>query len=129
MSDATTHVGEFRREGDVWEAQARDIPAVHTFGRSLAAARGHLRDAIALWLDVPVESITVEVAVRFDNPELDDAVTAAMEARRAAEAAAKVTQDTARALYAHGMTYRDIATALGISHQRVGQLVPDQQAS
>lgn len=128
MSDVTTYVGEFHREGDVWEAQARDIAGAHTFGKTLTAARDYLREAIAVWLDVPLDSVIVTVTVPFASHGTDNAVRVATQARQDAERAARTAQesliDAVLALVNEdGLSYRDAAAVLGVSHQRVNQVM------
>jgi predicted RNase H-like HicB family nuclease len=129
----TTYVGIFQREGDVWEADARDVPGVHTFGKTLAKAQHYLRDALALWFDVPLETVDVEVQVRFDKPDIEDLVHATIQARRQVErdavAAARLLREAATQLVAAGLSYRDAGIALGVSHQRIDQLIADREAS
>ena len=121
----TNYVGEFWREGDVWEARARDYEGIHTFGRTLVKAQYYLHEAIAAWFDVPMEQVTVSVVVLVDG--LAEQVSEAVAARRElAEHATRVSAQlttTALALMLAGLSQREIAVALGLSHQRVQQLL------
>ncbi|MDZ7732497.1 MAG: hypothetical protein U5R31_04730 [Acidimicrobiia bacterium] len=56
---------------------------------------------------------------------LEDTVPVREEAERAAEAAAQATIEAVRSLTDQGLSRRDIADLLGISYQRVQQLVAE----
>jgi predicted RNase H-like HicB family nuclease len=134
MADmSTTYVGLFHREGRAWVAEARDVPQAHTFGTTLSNTREHLREALAVYLDVPTSAVEIEVQVRFDQPHIDDLLHATVQARRQAERDAQVAADLLRRaateLVAAGLSYRDAGITLGVSHQRIDQLVGDRQAS
>lgn len=113
-----------------WLAELEEIPEVHTFGRTLGKAREYLVDALASWLDVPVDK--VRDRVEFHMPELPDhvheTVQRALAERAIAEAVNKVAGDlvgqasVALVDEAH-LSMRDAAEILGLSHQRVQQLV------
>ena len=122
-----TYNGDFHREGDVWVAEVREVPQAHTYGRTLARTRAHLREALALVLDVDEDSFELAVSVQLDGG-VGDLVELAAAARRhadeLAEQARLATEEAAFALV-HGakLSRRDAAVALGMSYQRVDQLV------
>jgi predicted RNase H-like HicB family nuclease len=113
-----------------WLVEIEEIPGVHTFGKTLGKAREYLLDALALWLDVPVESIREQV--EFRPPPLpagiEDWVWKAIAEREIAEVVTQLaghsmtTASVSLVREAH-MSMRDAAVILGISHQRVQQLV------
>lgn len=84
------------------------------------------RDAISLMLEVPVDSFDVEVVENHDPPTqevIDDILSI-----REAVAAMKLetgnkTRDAVLALHESGYPQRDIGRMVGISHQRVAQLL------
>src|SRR5690349_2467108 len=49
VAELKTYTGDFHREGDVWVAEVREVPQAHTYGRTLARTKEHLRDALALF--------------------------------------------------------------------------------
>jgi predicted RNase H-like HicB family nuclease len=123
------YAGDFHREGDVWVAEVREVPQAHTYGRTLARTKEHLRDALALLLDVPID--TVDITVHIDGvgeaTELVDiAIRARQQAERLNEEARQATSRAAIALVRiANLSFRDAGAALGMSHQRVEQLVSE----
>lgn len=123
----TAYIGEFWREGDVWEARVRGVEGIHTFGRTLAKAQHYLREAIAAWFDIPMENMEVTPVLLVGSPELTQQVNAVIAARieledRSTEVAQQLV-GVARALTQAGLSQRDVAAALGLSHQRVHQIL------
>jgi predicted RNase H-like HicB family nuclease len=105
-----------------------ELPGCHTQGRTLARARGRIREAIALWLDVDETELTVADDVRLPEPARQAVATARQarqHAQQAREAALGATRKAARVLVHGGLSTRDAAELLGISHQRVAQLVAE----
>jgi predicted RNase H-like HicB family nuclease len=123
------YTGDFHREGDVWVAEVREVPQAHTYGRTLARTKEHLRDALALFLDVPIDS--VDITVHIDGVgEATELVDAAINARQHAERLnEEARQATSRAVIAlvrvAKLSLRDAGAALGMSHQRVEQLLSE----
>jgi hypothetical protein len=103
-----------------------------TQSRSLAEAEDMVRDYIAVMNGVPERSFNVEITPEVGGG-LDEAVRAAREAVRSAEAArrsaALASRSIATRLRAAGLTGRDIAVVLGVSAQRVSQLLRDTTPS
>jgi len=112
-----------------WMAHFEGLP-IHTSGRSLGRVKQYAQEALALHLDVAEEA--VEDRVVFRRPRFPQAVEEALEdaerARSTADIAsaqaAKARAAAARALVqdAH-LSLRDAAEVLGLSHQRVQQLL------
>jgi predicted RNase H-like HicB family nuclease len=106
-----------------------ELPGCHTQGRTLARARERIREAIALWVDADEAELTIADDVRLPEPARQ-AVARAREARQQAqqaqEAALAATRKAVRVLVHDGrLSTRDAAELLGISHQRVAQLVAE----
>src|SRR5215469_16654645 len=95
-----------------------------TQSRSLAEAEGMVRDYISLMRGVPDGSFDVEITPEVGGG-LDQAVREARDAVRDAEASRMV----AARLQAAGLTGRDIATVLGVSAQRVSQLLRETRST
>lgn len=97
-----------------------------TQARSLADVEPWARDLIATYLDIPTDSFDVDVQIELPDSvryHLDLAAKLRREASDAQTAAAEEYRRAAAELKDAGLTVRDIGAALGISHQRVQQLV------
>lgn len=97
-----------------------------TQARNLDEVEPTARDLIALWLDVPADSFAVDVQVELPGSVRHHLELAAKLRREAADAQAGAAEEYRRAateLKSGGLTMRDIGKALGISYQRVHQLV------
>jgi predicted RNase H-like HicB family nuclease len=115
------------RSGKWWAAHVPEVTGVHTQARRLEQVEAEAREAIALMLDVEPESISVRV-----EPRLPDDVSALVAAVAAAHAAAEDAQvkereaahEAARALIVDlGLPQRDAGKILGVTHQRVQQIL------
>jgi predicted RNase H-like HicB family nuclease len=117
-------VYERDRESDAWLVHIKGIPGCHTHGRTLRQAEERIREALALWLDREPEGL--EIAPEWPR-ELVDIGAEVAEARAAAmvcaQRAGEATATAARKLVRMGLSRRDTADVLGISHQRVQQLL------
>jgi len=114
------------REGSNWLVELSEEPRVHTFARTLAKAEEHIRDASALWFekddvplkhvyrDLPLETSEIVWTAREARSELASAEERALEATRAG---------ANRLMDGAGLSLRDAAHLLGISHQRLHQIV------
>jgi predicted RNase H-like HicB family nuclease len=117
-------VFERDRESDAWLVHIKGIEACHTYGRTLRQAEVRIREALAAWLDREPD----ELVITPQWPEeLVKVATEVSAARRGADkashdAAAKTTRAVKR-LERMGLSRRDAADVLGISHQRVQQLL------
>jgi len=126
VTDSYTAVFERDDEG-YWLVELAEEPRVHTYGRTLAKARVHIRDATALWFEVDPAAVVLVEDVRLPHPVRASVDRARGERARAQElqqAAAGATREAARALVGEGhLSVRDAADVLGLSHQRVQQLL------
>lgn len=112
-----------------WMADIEGLP-VHTWGRSLGRVKEYAHEALAAHLDLTVadvQSFIVFRTPRLPAPVMDalgSAEQARTEADNAAARAAETKAAAAGALVrdAH-LSMRDAAEILGISHQRVQQLL------
>jgi hypothetical protein len=109
-----------------WMADIEGLP-VHTWGRSLGRVKEYAHEALAAHLDVTASDLEGHIVFRTPQlPEraLDNAEQARTEADVAAERAAKAKAAAAGALvHDVHLTMRDAAEILGVSHQRVQQLL------
>jgi len=127
MSRAT-YTAVCDRAGDWWVIQVDPAPRKHvvTQARRLGQIDRTARDAVALLLQVAPDSFDLVVDIRLPGSVrqlIDRATELRKEAALASEAAAQAMTDAARALLGGGLTMREAGQVLGLSHQRVLQLV------
>lgn len=59
----------FQRDDEgYWLVELAEEPRVHTYGRTLAKARDHIRDATALWFEVAPEEVVFVEDIRLPAP-------------------------------------------------------------
>jgi len=128
---AVTYTSVAYQEADVWVVQNEQLPGAISQVTRLDSAELAQREAIAFVLDIPVEKVSVTIAART-TPRMDARVATAIALReeaRAKEAEAKIMRvRIARDLEKQGYTMRDIGVILGVSHQRVHQIVRKRAA-
>jgi predicted RNase H-like HicB family nuclease len=118
MTRSKRYIAGYERdpESDAWLVRIKGIPGCHTYGRTLRQAEGRIREALGAWLDCDPDGL-----------EIEDAATEVSEARNSASTAAQragiATTKAAKKLDRMGLSRRDTAEVLGISHQRVQQLL------
>lgn len=112
-----------------WMADIEGLP-VHTWGRTLGKVKEYAHEALAVHLDVDVADVRGQLV--FRKPQLPQTVLEAIQKAEAArgEADTAVARAAeARAAAAHALvreahlSMRDAAEVLGVSHQRVQQLL------
>jgi predicted RNase H-like HicB family nuclease len=121
-----TYVAIYERDrnDDAWKVRIEGLAGCQTYGRSLRQAQRRIRDALALWLDRDPDSLTVQDKLPSELAELARKVNQARaEAARAETKAQSQVERAARVLTARGLSRRDAAELLGLSHQRVQQLL------
>lgn len=120
-----------RDESGWWVAQVKEVPAALTQGRTIVEARRRIREALALALD---DDRKAENATLVDDVKLPADARRALESARAARQRLEVETENAQArteiavqklIKKLGLSMRDAGELLGISHQRVQQLVHD----
>ena len=115
-----------RGDGPVWVLQCLEHPGAISETRRLAEAPALMREAISWVADVPEADVEVDV-----QPVLPGEVSNDLERLRAGVAAMKSCQKdvgvlssrVAASLRAEGLTGVDVAAVLGVSPQRVSQLL------
>ena len=127
---STYHVAYERDESGWWVASVREVRGCHTQGRTVDEARRRIREAMDLFVD-DARSAKLVDDVKLPAPAAKAIrlyttlrKRADMEDRRAALAARRAVR-----LLRGGklkMSARDAARLLGVSHQRVHQLVHDK---
>lgn len=116
------------RDEDVWLARVPSVRGCHTWGRSIDQTLTRTLEALSLFVG-PVGSAALEPDLRIPDAWRADAERARRLRRRAIEAheaAADALRSAIWQLDAAGLSRRDIAHLLGVSHQRVQQLLQDR---
>jgi len=115
-----------RDDNDTWIADIPSVPGCHTFGRTIREARRMIRDALSLLVD---DAWTAEFDEEIVLPEdAENAVRQSQEARQRltadqAEAVRRNREAAEKLVRELGMPLRDAADLLGLSHQRIQQLL------
>lgn len=115
-----------RRIGGWWALDVDGEPGVHSQVRRIDQAEEMARDAISGVLDIAPDSFEIVVAPEVPAAAralVGKATEARSQAARAQDAAAQLTRDAAQHLVERGLTVRDAGVLLGVSHQRIAQLV------
>jgi predicted RNase H-like HicB family nuclease len=115
-----------------WNVVVPNVKGCHTSGRSLSEARRNALDVIVTCairddLDVKKVEREAELEEEIDLPAktqrlLDHAKVARAALETAEHVAAAATKAAVDALVAVGLSMRDVADLVGISHQRVQQV-------
>ena len=131
MTEGVAHRVVFERDDNRrWFVHCSDLPGAHSHGRTLASARFNIREAIALVLDI-AESSDIDLVedIRLSDPVLQESVEQARQLRHRAigleQQARSATLEAIErsAVSDTALSLRDLADLLGLSHQRVQQLV------
>lgn len=126
MTRTKNYIAVYERdsESDAWLVHVKTIPECHTYGRTLRQAEARIREALALWLDREPAGFEITPEWPRELNELATKVSCARrEAAESARAAGAATTKAAKKLDRIGLSRRDTADVLGISHQRVQQLL------
>ncbi|HEX9645334.1 MAG TPA: type II toxin-antitoxin system HicB family antitoxin [Acidimicrobiia bacterium] len=118
---------EAMRSGDWWAITVPQLPGVFSQAKRIDQIAERAREAIALMLDVDedeVGDIELHVTPPAAAKELLDALRAvSVAADEAATEAARLRRQVAEALRDEGLPMRDVGEFIGVSHQRVSQLL------
>jgi len=124
MTKRKTYTAEVARDGSWWYVHVPEI-GHSTQAKRLEKVEHMVRDLIALAEDVPKDSFGVEVHVRL--PEVQALLDAALKARARLQStqrqAHEATLAAAVALRGTGLPLRDVGDLLGLTHQRIAQLM------
>ncbi len=118
-----------RDERGWWVASVRGVRGCHTQGRTLEQARRRVREALGLFVK-DADTADLVAQIRLPQPARR-AVTRGLTARQRANQerakALKSLREAMRALTRMGLSRRDTGELLGLSHQRIQQLVGAQR--
>lgn len=122
-----TYTVTARRTGDWWALEVPDVPGAYSQCKRLGQAPDLAREAIALVLDKDEADIdvTVEPQLPVEMAELVDSIHRAREAmekivREAQQVQVMAIHDLVNECH---LSYRDVGQIVGISHQRVSQVL------
>ncbi len=122
-----TYTARLEREKDGrWTVELEEEPRVHTWGKTVEQALARMREASALWFGTgedEIELVPRPVLPKTTSKTVEQARQARKQARNADRLAVEQTRKAAAALTGRGISMRDAAVILGISHQRVHQLL------
>lgn len=132
----TEYTSHAHREAGWWIVQNDQHPGAISQVRRLDHAAEVQREAIAFVAGVARDDVEVSVRAELEPTlarSLDEATALRAEAREKEARALALRRSIALALAADGMGIRDIGVVLGLSYQRVHQLLheqgPDARAS
>lgn len=116
----------YERDPDgTWIVEVKEARHCHTYGDSLSRARAKIRTALALWFDDAARAQITD-DVRLPAPvkhQIHSYREARAAADRAAEKASQSSREAVRLLRKLGISTRDAAEVMGLSQQRIAQLV------
>ena len=124
VEEVTDYTAIAQREGKWWVVRVPELGRT-TQVRRVDQIDEYVRDLVGLFTEEDPSGVSV--AVRLTVPTRDAAIAQALELRRnsddIARRSAAATEETARALVEDGMSLRDAGAVLGVSFQRVQQIV------
>ena len=126
MSKKKTYVAVYERDAvdDAWSVRIDGLVGCQTYGRSLRQAQARIREALGLWLERDPSSLVIADRVPTKLAAVAKrAHKARLDAERAGVKAHEQVAEAAKELTDLGLSRRDAAELLGLSHQRVQQLV------
>jgi predicted RNase H-like HicB family nuclease len=122
-----TYTARATRSGDWWAVEVDELEGVFTQARRLDQVEAMARDAISLLLDVSADSFNV--VVRPELPaEWENELEQLRRTRETLETLSRIGSAMAIQTIRHlhhdvGLPMRDIGRILGVSHQRIHQLI------
>ena len=121
-----TYTAWARRSGGWWAIDVPELPGVYSQARRLDRVEPMARDAIALFLDVDPATLDIRVETNLPSElrrDVDAVGRLRAEADRLQAESSGALRHLTQELLGRGLSVRDAAAILGISHQRVSQLV------
>jgi predicted RNase H-like HicB family nuclease len=117
-----------------WAVSCDEVPLMHTQAKRLDQCEVMAREALAICLGAPETSLDVVVVVADDFvraaiAELERADAAAERAAEAAREAARWRRAVVAGLARRELSTRDVGRLLGMSHQRVSQMLREEQTN
>jgi predicted RNase H-like HicB family nuclease len=127
MAKKTTYKVTYERDEDGWwVAAVKHVQGCHTQGRTLAQARQRIREALELFID-NAKTVRLIDDVKLPQPArqvLRRCQSARKRVKELESESLQLTQQAARTLTKElALSVRDAGDLLGLSHQRVHQLL------
>lgn len=131
VAEQVTYRVVFTKEGKDWTVVAPDVHPAHSWGPNLRSATEHIKEAIALVLDLPEEAektmvLDAEYQVTGVDKSEPSVFRIAREARLGLREAQENADEALRLAIEEGrkqnLSMRDIATMTDVSYQRVAQI-------
>jgi len=119
-----------RDEDNWWVATVKGV-AAQTQGRTIEQAQERIREALSVLLDVKPAELDLRHDIRLPSAARKALGTAAKASTRAQHEAVRAdhaTRNAAEVLVKCGMSLRDAGTLLGVSRQRVHQILESTAA-
>lgn len=126
MTAPTSYTAVYAYDTDdhAWNVHVRGLVGCQTYGRSIRQAQRRIREALALWLDVEPDDVVVRDRFPAELASVAAEVDRArVVAERAGARAQQQTVEAVKVLTSLGLSRRDAGELLGLSHQRVHQLL------
>lgn len=112
--------------GKWWAIAVEDMPGVFAQAPNLRGVEGAAKDAIGLYIDKSPDEVIVVVTPKIGD-ELERKIRRrhqrVHDLQQLQVEVATESRETALALVEAGFTQRDVAEILGVSYQRINQLV------
>ncbi|AOX67605.1 sigma factor-like helix-turn-helix DNA-binding protein [Curtobacterium sp. NPDC087082] len=127
-----TYTSHAHRDGGWWVVQNDQHPGAISQVKRLDLAAAAQREAIAFVADVDQTDVVVVIRAELEPAlarSLEEATALRAEAEAKEARALSLRRAIAVALQGDGMTLRDIAVVLGVSYQRVHQLVHEDDSA
>jgi predicted RNase H-like HicB family nuclease len=121
MTTVTAHA---YRSGDWWAVEVPEVPGLFTQAKRLEQVPAMVKDAAGLLGAGDVEVTVVPHLPDAVQAKLDQAKAQAAEAVRVQQESSRTSREVAAELRKSGLSVRDSAAILGVSAQRISQLVP-----
>ncbi len=108
---------------DAWLVEVDGMPDVYTFGRTLEEAAVNAREAIAVTADIKESDVELDEHFAVADVDVNELSSLRDRAQELHEIYLSRQRAAALRLAEAGVSRRDSARMLGVSHQRVQQLV------
>lgn len=127
-TDTRAYRVEVVRSGNWWAITVPDLPGTFSQAKRLDQVEANAREAITLMTDSEEDEVKLDIHVNTD-PDIAELITAlhasSHATRKARDNEAKTRRQVVRALKKKDLPTRDIGALIGLSHQRVAQILAE----